>query len=850
MPNGLDSAAPLLFFRNISRLIINEQTLEKQIVGPGPIANSQWVRISGTDSQAVCLIQSQDAAFPADAIDEIRRERNSADFNLPPCRVELVLGLSGGERLFVVLPTSVKPPLPFSCNAPFLQDPARIGIKDPAVSPTNRWLLQRLGELAAESMLEWLDQRSLSIKDRADAYRLVPERIAAAEGLDKESADVITAAFEESAGQGPLVLMADGHLALPGHAVAPPRTLYEVWSPETILEFLGDPNAHLLSPHVSAGHQSRLEVWGWLNRVDKKEIIDRLSESPRPRRPLEQQAMLRLWQFVEESVSRWDSSARNRVRIIPVEGRDDLYNVAEVARLAGTRSRLSIGSDPSDDDDRRFLSHLLCIVEQDWLDHLSMMSLIDDDAPLKAALSLLAAMRLDAPTPWEKVVQLAANTLFTADKVIIADAIRLAHIAAAINVQVPSEFQFVTKDGFRRNVGEGLICDPEGKIEELLPNKWAQSHLLHEDYSRPSLSCRREQWQAWVASVNSHLSMFPQLLPRVSRLFGENKLRDFLEKHQGAMPKAYQLKTRDFQATDYNFDNELLGPWQERSFSEPDLWARILQHILTGPVDFWKSALLCEMRQTGSSKAYLLDCGRPIARWIVWFQRQKCLPDTFGVLRAPAELLLRSPDTEPLMGVEPFVRAEYDTEAKRPLLKLLGVRDTPSGPERIIARIRDLATVNDPPIHEVAKWYDALDRILVRCRPDDLARAKQAFVDGRLVLTEEGDWASLGEVFLAAGDGDVCNVSLVHSSVRNLSMWARLGVPERPSLERVIEWIKCLPSGDKLDIHDFKQVRSSLQRNPAHVWQECGHWLNLEGVWTPTTSLQFRNHHAGIGKIR
>ena len=45
----------------------------------------------------------------------------------PPCRVEIVLGMDG--RLFVVLPTGVITQLPFACNAPFIQDPARMKIR-------------------------------------------------------------------------------------------------------------------------------------------------------------------------------------------------------------------------------------------------------------------------------------------------------------------------------------------------------------------------------------------------------------------------------------------------------------------------------------------------------------------------------------------------------------------------------------------------------------------------------------------------------------------------------------------------------------------------------------------------
>ena len=92
---------------------------------------------------------------------EIREERrmNPEDEDFPPCTVDIVLGAPG--RIFVVLPTNVKTGLPFAVNAPFIQDPGRMEIKDPSISPTNRWLLGRIGRLAADTMLAWLAREDL-----------------------------------------------------------------------------------------------------------------------------------------------------------------------------------------------------------------------------------------------------------------------------------------------------------------------------------------------------------------------------------------------------------------------------------------------------------------------------------------------------------------------------------------------------------------------------------------------------------------------------------------------------------------------------------------------------------------
>ena len=171
----LRNPVSLLFFKNIRRIEIREQIVQWDSVGEGPVPQSEWFTLGEDIEHPYLLIRSQPKAFPQEALDEIREERmisdkEAADF--PPAPIELVLGATG--RLFVVLPTGVETDLPFAINAPFIQDPARVKIKDPETSPTNRWLLDRAGELAASAMMTWLNRTDLSNRDRVDAYGLLP----------------------------------------------------------------------------------------------------------------------------------------------------------------------------------------------------------------------------------------------------------------------------------------------------------------------------------------------------------------------------------------------------------------------------------------------------------------------------------------------------------------------------------------------------------------------------------------------------------------------------------------------------------------------------------------------------
>ena len=160
------SPISLLFFKHIRQLTIGGAEAHWQSLGAGPVPDSEWMGLHGTEGERFLVVRSGLEDFPDDALAEIRQERllgADRDMAFPPCKVELVLGAPG--RLYVVLPTGVETALPFACNAPFIQDPARMKIKDPETSPTNQWLLERTGRLAATAMLAWLGNDALELDD-------------------------------------------------------------------------------------------------------------------------------------------------------------------------------------------------------------------------------------------------------------------------------------------------------------------------------------------------------------------------------------------------------------------------------------------------------------------------------------------------------------------------------------------------------------------------------------------------------------------------------------------------------------------------------------------------------------
>jgi len=132
------SPVSLLFFRSIRRITVETHVMHWVEEGRGPISNSRWMRLNGQNERHL-LMWSKEREFPKEALEEIHHDRMvtpEEEASFPASRVELVLGVPG--RLHVVLPTQVETELPFACNAPFIQDPARLRIKGPDTSPTNR----------------------------------------------------------------------------------------------------------------------------------------------------------------------------------------------------------------------------------------------------------------------------------------------------------------------------------------------------------------------------------------------------------------------------------------------------------------------------------------------------------------------------------------------------------------------------------------------------------------------------------------------------------------------------------------------------------------------------------------
>jgi hypothetical protein len=837
----LKSSVSLLFFKHIRRLRICEHEMHWGSMGPGPVPDTEWMALYDNPDDAFLVARSADEAFPADALSEIRQERllgadQEADFSA--CKVEIVLGAKG--RLYVVLPTGVETSLPFACNAPFIQDPARLKIKDPETSPTNRWLLERVGSLAASVMLQWLRDPNASLVERSRAYELFPDVDRDDNSLEGTCATAVKETFDAAIEGQSFLLTNDGELRPSGQSVIFPEEMFAVWPADQVAALLDSASRPALSRHVSGADSEKLVRLGVVERVSKEHVLAALQSKHLPR-PETWRRLLKLWAYVALDITGWGiTTNRSKLRILPAQGKNVLYSAAEVVRLGEKRLLQS-------EEDWEFLSAHLLVLNQNWTRFITEQRRATEgaqdaelDKEAAAAKAVLKTLELEESSDVSKVIDQVAAHFFNQESKTIANCVQLAQIAAKLGASAGESFRFTSADRRLRSLAHVVLFDRDGTLAPLLPNLWSREHLLHPDYSKEFTSCTAEEWRRWIASGRSGLLEFAPLRQRDVYTYGRQEIEAELRRRGSSSTPTFHYKTWRFCLEDWDFDDAFWNQWAAAATDDDRHWERVLNRILAQPESFWSSASnarALHVATTGSARAITYD--ELLPAWILKFRDLPCLPDTRAFLRKPAELLRRTPETESLIDVEFFVHGLLDRETTRPLLALLGVRDTPTGPDRLLDCLRALALSIKPPIQEVEKWYRRLDQMVDTCSTDDLLNIKKSFREEKIILTEGAGWAILSGVYLSSDEEDAPGAAIIRESVRDLALWGKIGVAERPTADLAIQWLKQLPVGKSLSHDDARRVRALMRRHASRIWHECGHWLNLAREWVPATTLEY-----------
>lgn len=841
----IESPVSLLFLRNVRSLVLADQELRWVSHGVGPVGDSEWFALPGHDDNPYLLVRSAEAAFPDEAIEEIREERSmeleggSAAF--PPCSVDVVLGLEG--RLFAFLPTGVVTKLPFAANAPFIQDPARMKIKDPETSPTNRWLLGRVGELAAKTMLHWLHRVEDGAEERCGAYDLLPDVDREETTLEGSCAKVVEEAFDAALGGQPCLVTEDNRILDGDGCAAVPVALFDVWPEAQVAAyFLGGGRA-VLSRHVSAANLAKLKRWALVSELERTAVLGVLESMHLPV-PASWSGLFALWVFVAEDVVRpayLVPRGRTAVRIVPVQGKEVLFAASQIVRLGEKQLLQSAG-------DWEFLANHLLVLNQNWPRFLAQVRRRVEAGEgreqlneVQAAYATLQALNLVEAADASVVIQNVCREFFSQEQVERDEAVRLARIAAKLGVAVAGDFCYVNRaDEFAR-LSHHILADVAGDLDGLIDGDWMRSHAVHEAYEETLVACTREEWKNWIVSGRSGLKQFVPLVPVSSRLWGREKLLSVLAERGLKSAPSFSFVTADFSLADWDFEPVHWKQWEALAAGDESTWSRVLEHILAQPREYALSDhafRASHVSTTGSTRSVTNE---PLApAWILKLKDLRCLRDTRGSYREPAELLRRTPRTEAFLDVEPFVRAELDTEATRPFLEALGVRDDTTGAGTLLQRLIALSKAANPPVPEVARWCHRIDQVATRSSTDELKEIRAAFHERKLILQERGGWASASEVFLTSNEEDLPEAAVVHTSIRDLSLWRRIDVSERPSAELALQWLRSLIAGQQLQPDELRRIRSLMARHAVRIWTECAHWLNLEGEWTPVSALAFR----------
>jgi len=822
------SPASLLFFNNIRKLTLNGQAIERA-ESRTRIPHTLAVELNGKTKQSLYLLRSDEEAFPPEAIAEIAQTRKISDLHLGGCKVEVVLGLTGNQHLFVVLPTGEPLALPFSVNAPFLLKPDRFDIKPPSTSPTNTWLLERAGRLVAEVVFAWLGNESLSAAKRAEAYRFLPDPQLLGSVGSLPIRDAIISRLSKRA----IILNCYEKLCDPG-ATAVPALLFDIWSAKQVRTVLC-PDTQLLSPEIDLNSRLTLAKLGWVQNFTADNVLTRIAEIGSLPKPDTLQKLALLWTFVLEHPPKYDfdNSRKRALPIVPVFGQEELRPAALIVRVSTRTESLSA-------ENIKWLTGRTMVLDSLWPDWLAK----QEGKQRDSLLSLLRALQLNEPTPVNRLVEQTASSVFARAKVTLEECVQLAQLFATLGASTPKGFQFITRDRYRRTNEHGLVYDAEGRVADLAPESWTQTHLLHDSYDQ-FVRCTQEDWAKWVRSSASGLHHGFPVSARNEPIYSKSGLINFLVSRNSAEPSAYHYKRDNFTIRDFTLNKELVAHWTTLAQQDAMVWRNALNLILSDSRHCWENTLAAVAHQDGRDFIRGLSCPPITSQWLTVFRDKPCLLDVNHQLHHPSELYRRTPDTEALQGSREFkfVEAEMDVEATRPVLRLLGVLDTPADFTKIVKRLDDLrsAVVSPTVFATVSTFYHVLDRIVARCRPADRAELEAIFAQKPLVLAADQSWQTASELSIFPGDEEATDAATyIHPAFQGLSMWTRVGVSQHPSASQTLDWLHSLPSGQRLDGTAYKRVRRALARDSLRVWQECGHWMSLDLTWEPVARFSHR----------
>ena len=123
----------------------------------------------------------------------------------------------------------------------------------------------------------------------------------------------------------------------------------------------------------------------------------------------------------------------------------------------------------------------------------------------------------------------------------------------------------------------------------------------------------------------------------------------------------HHYKNPVFYVNDWDFGEAYWKHWQRLADENPEIWAIVFERILAEKADFWSDKASAEV-VAQASNGYTSKVIRKgvVPGWALGFRQLPCLRDRYGVPQKPEDLFRRTPDTEALLDVEPFVDGLLD----------------------------------------------------------------------------------------------------------------------------------------------------------------------------------------------
>ena len=380
-----------------------------------------------------------------------------------------------------------------------------------------------------------------------------------------------------------------------GNCLAVPVELLTVWSPEQVSAAFGTDSPSILSRHIIEQGQDKLLNRGYVDVLEKFEVLDML-ESVRLPRPQSWQQLLMLWAYVaDEIVSYW--SDHHDARIVPVVGKEQLYAADEVVRL-GARLALERA-------DWAFLAPFLLTLDPNWTNfllHRSRTAEADGDEALQrqivSADGCISALGLNVSTSVDRVMGSVADSFFApGSSYKISDCVRLAHIAAKLNATVPHDFRFVTRD--RRAVPAPVLADLDNDLDTFVDADWYSKNVLHDAYAEPSATCTSDEWRQWVRSDGSRLKTFVPLQQTRKWVWRRAELTKDLRRRGMEGDPYFHYKRDNFFVTDWNFAPAHWQHWSSLAEGDDRFWNKLMTpHFAATAVILVESAV-CPGRPQG-----------------------------------------------------------------------------------------------------------------------------------------------------------------------------------------------------------------------------------------------------------